>query len=275
MGVKLSTQKKQQHPKINYQHKPQCDENINMTFKNENINLDELYKTGYQILKSHIEIPQNIKKQLMGFTYYENLDNGTIFNHNEMSDINDGKRKQYFIKPEVKSSLAIFMNELNMNLKSIFPLLYPNDWVILKSNTGCKPQAAHTDYFPPYGPVELYEIPINVLIALQKNTFLNVWPHSHKLISVEYMTDRIIPSEYIDQKPIHKKVIELEPGDVLLFRGDLVHGGAGYKETNYRMHCYLDYGYREPNKTWLVHRKGSELLKKMIVVDQRKRICDE
>lgn len=231
---------------------------------NKNIDLSELYENGYQVLKSYIDIPDKIRNNLMGFNDSES---GQIFNHNEMSKINDGKRRQHFIKPDTPLMIR-FMDSLNQSLKTIFPDLYPNDWVVIESKPGCKPQAAHADYFPPDGPRKLNEIPINVLIPLKKNASLNVWPRSHELVSTEYLDGS--PERHkacIGMKPIHKKVIGLEPGDVLLFRGDLIHAGAGYKESNYRIHCYLDYGYREPNKTWIVHRKGSELLKSKILLD--------
>lgn len=228
----------------------------------KDIDLNELYENGYMVLKSHVYIPDKIIRSLLGFS---DADGGAIFNHNEISQENDLKRRQYFIKPDAYQTKK-FMDSLDRNLRHIFPSLYPNDWVILEAKPGCKPQAAHTDYFPPVCPLEIHEIPINVLIALQKNTSLNVWPKSHKLVSTEYLGDDVRRYDN-DIKPIHKKVIKMEPGDMLLFRGDLVHAGAGYSELNFRMHCYLDYGYREPNKTWLVHRKGSEFLKKMIVID--------
>ncbi len=204
----------------------------------------------------------------MGFREDEG---GPIFNYNEMSRSNDLKRRQYFVKPDTPQMIR-FMDSLDQNLKSIFPNLYPNDWVVIESKPGCKPQAAHADYSPPDGPRELYEIPINVLIPLQKNATLNVWPGSHRLVSTEYLNDDPKNSEahyatYSSMEPIKKKAIKLETGDILLFRGDLVHAGAGYTESNYRMHCYLDYGYREPNKTWIVHKKGSELLRSKILVD--------
>lgn len=232
----------------------------------EKINLDELYVNGYQVLKGYMNIPDKIRNSLMG---YRDDEGGPIFNHNEMNGMNDGKRRQYFIKPDPETPwVQKFMDSLDQNLKSIFPYLFPNDWVVIESKPGCKSQAAHADYPPPMGPIELHQIPINVMIPLQKNAALNVWPRSHELVSTEYLSDD--PKRYAkygSMKPINKKIIHLEPGDILLFRGDLVHAGAGYTERNYRMHCYLDYGYREPNKTWLVHRKGSELLRSKILVD--------
>ena len=37
-----------------------------------------------------------------------------------------------------------------------------------------------------------------------------------------------------------KKIINLERGDALIFRGDLIHAGSAYEMDNVRLHCYLD-----------------------------------
>ena len=36
------------------------------------------------------------------------------------------------------------------------------------------------------------------------------------------------------------RMICLEPGDVLVFDGDVVHAGAAYRAPNTRVHVYLD-----------------------------------
>lgn len=62
--------------------------------------------------------------------------------------------------------------------------------------------------------------------------------------------------------------VNLNKGDILLFRGDLVHSGSGYDDFNHRLHCYMDYGYREPNKTWLIHKHASDDLRRLIEIDK-------
>jgi hypothetical protein len=34
--------------------------------------------------------------------------------------------------------------------------------------------------------------------------------------------------------------VRLQAGDVLIFRGDLVHAGAGVEKANVRLHAYMD-----------------------------------
>jgi len=48
------------------------------------------------------------------------------------------------------------------------------------------------------------------------------------------------------------KTHTLSRGDVLVFRGDLMHAGAAYDRENTRMHLYLDVPAvkRQRNSTW-------------------------
>jgi ectoine hydroxylase-related dioxygenase (phytanoyl-CoA dioxygenase family) len=68
---------------------------------------------------------------------------------------------------------------------------------------------------------------------------------------------------------INCKVIEINKGDVLVFRADLVHAGSDYDEENIRLHLYLDSPYvkREPNKTWVIAESynTNEKLKDIII----------
>jgi ectoine hydroxylase-related dioxygenase (phytanoyl-CoA dioxygenase family) len=72
-----------------------------------------------------------------------------------------------------------------------------------------------------------------------------VWPRS---IGLSADASRI-------SGPIAKQTLELQPGDAVLFRGDLVHAGAAYKSDHLRMHCYLDSAAvkRAANATWLIN----------------------
>ncbi|KAE8986979.1 hypothetical protein PR003_g23148 [Phytophthora rubi] len=35
-------------------------------------------------------------------------------------------------------------------------------------------------------------------------------------------------------------MVTLEPGEIMIWRGDFIHAGTGYAENNVRIHCYLD-----------------------------------
>jgi len=61
------------------------------------------------------------------------------------------------------------------------------------------------------------DMPLSVLVALEAAARLWVWRRA-------------------DAPP---SVIRLDPGGVLVFRGDLCHAGVGYSIENVRVHMYL------------------------------------
>ena len=62
------------------------------------------------------------------------------------------------------------------------------------------------------------DIPLSVMVAFMPNTRLRVRPFG---------------------SAAHWHVVVMQPGDVLFFRGDLVHHGVGYNDMNARVHCHL------------------------------------
>jgi ectoine hydroxylase-related dioxygenase (phytanoyl-CoA dioxygenase family) len=99
--------------------------------------------------------------------------------------------------------------------------------VALLSKPGCKAQLAHTDYTPATLANATDEtMPLACLVALENGTAFDVWPEAirfEKNVSYKHMQ------------------VKLNKGDVLVFRGDLVHGGAACGEVeNVRIHAYLD-----------------------------------
>ena len=95
--------------------------------------------------------------------------------------------------------------------------------VVLHSSPMCKQQPWHYDYDPEE--VRAASIkPLGVLVALQDNTRFET----------------------------RRKTHILSRGDVLVFRGDVVHAGAAYDTENTRMHTYLDVDAvkRPTNRTW-------------------------
>jgi hypothetical protein len=97
-------------------------------------------------------------------------------------------------------------------------------------------------------------VPLLAVVALQGGTFLDVWPGSHWLIRRERLT-RHTPRVY-------RETVELDAGDVIVFRGDLIHAGSAYSSHNLRLHAYIDHPSvpRPPNKTWVIGRHAPELL---------------
>lgn len=69
------------------------------------------------------------------------------------------------------------------------------------------------------------------MIAFQPQSKLVMWPCSWKL-QAKARGSR-------EDKWRHE-VVELEPWDVVIFRGDLFHAGAAYEQQNLRAHIYMD-----------------------------------
>ena len=90
---------------------------------------------------------------------------------------------------------------------------------------GCKKQSWHTDYDPDMCKTASTK-PMGVLLALQNNTFLDVYGRNK---------------------------IHMKKGDILIFDGDEIHAGSAYTRDNTRIHLYLDTTEvkRMRNKTYL------------------------
>lgn len=112
--------------------------------------------------------------------------------------------------------------------------LTQSGWQVIGSQAGCAEQAPHTDYMPCLSGIgrelEDQDFPGVAIAAVMPSTRLCVWPRSIRLLHHPEWA----------REPIAKQTLELEPGDVLQFRGDLVHAGAAYETDHLRLHCWLD-----------------------------------
>ena len=187
------------------------------------------------------------------------------------SPANDNKRNQ--VKLHVDNlNIATWVVYLESVIRSLHPIenLKFKDWNILQSLSGCKAQQPHTDYVPDQKfidkmfvldvPPNQSKIPLLCLVALEPNTYLDIWENSIQLItqSEEILKDILNPG-------IERVRITLQPGDILLFRPDLVHAGSAYENENVRLHVYLDSAEipRTPNRTFIIHKHGGEWLRAM------------
>lgn len=127
---------------------------------------------------------------------------------------------------------------------------------------GCGEQAAHCDYIPTNTMKNINDelMPLAVLIAIMPNTKINVWPKSNGIHCKKTCT--------VNQIPIGKTIINMDPGDIFIFRGDTVHAGSNYEVSNYRIHAYMDSPSipRLPNRTWLINKHADDFVKNMIIV---------
>jgi hypothetical protein len=173
--------------------------------------------------------------------------------------------------------LRKWIQEIEETICSIHPIKNLNfrDWNILQSLPGCKSQQPHTDYVPTEqfikkmdeldNPENHNKMPLLCLIALEPNTYLDVWENSIRLITLPepILKDILYPDMFLNR-------LCLQPGDVLLFRPDLIHAGSSYSEENIRLHVYLDSLEipRQANRTFIINKHGNYWLKLMFPIKE-------
>lgn len=203
-------------------------------------------KDGYLILPQFLD-PTQTKKAVESYKTRAQY----IFNGEE----NDHKRRQVNVNAmDVKE----FREEL-LNLPFLTRFHCLDYFVLLRSLPGCTRQLAHTDYIPDEELLScsVEERPLLCVFALEDKTKLVVWPGSHK----------VIHGRGRSLKPIESKVIWLDAGDAIVFRGDLVHAGAEYDTENIRLHCYIDSKVvnRYPNRTWIIGKHADAIVQEKIL----------
>ena len=214
---------------------------------------EDLHRDGYVVHRKVIDVTESMQEKFLSFA---RMKSKTIFNHNKRRRRNDYKRKQAKIKSDAEA-----IRDIQLFLKDTYPLHTSDECVVLHSYPGCQEQSAHCDYVPDkhLATTDDENFPLAALFCLMPGTTINLWPGSHRLT---YTREDILST--IDEIP--KVNVKLEPGDVLIFRGDLVHGGAAYDEENVRLHTFLDSRYvpRDANCTWLISQHAPEELDRII-----------
>lgn len=218
-----------------------------------------LHSVGYRVYKSAFMITNVILRDAVRLSRSA----VEIFNYNE-SKKNDYKRLEAsFNMRQCEEETRQFILSLDHFVaEEISSTLMPSEWHVISSKAGCQDQAPHCDFEPdlPLATVPDEEMPLSVLVALMPGTRLNIWPNSIRLAC---LSGRILRK----MDKIACEVLNLDAGDLIVFRGDFIHAGSCYSEDNYRLHRYLDSESvpREPNTTWTVHEDGEPPLKKLIL----------
>lgn len=128
------------------------------------------------------------------------------------------KRRQLTISCEEPIIAALITRLQEIDSCSEYTLQNP---VLLQSLKGCKQQQWHTDYDP-----SDHTTGFGLLLALEDDTRFETL----------------------------EETVRLSRGDLLIFKGDLVHAGSWYDKENIRIHAYWDIVHtRRPNTTYLVH----------------------
>jgi hypothetical protein len=179
-----------------------------------------------------------------------------VFNNSRKvnSRQNDKKRMQLSVDRIDGAAIARFKQVLTERLSGVLPHHKVSSMVTLLSKLFCEAQLAHTDFSPDTLSNVLLDdnkMPLACLVVLMDGTLFDVWPGA-----IRFDKNR-------DYKPLP---IRLRAGDVLIFRGDLVHAGAAIGAVeNVRFHAYLDVeGVVRPK-----HKEGD------MEVEETYFMCDE
>lgn len=138
----------------------------------------------------------------------------------------DKKRKQ--IIGDTRKCILPIQQSVEKLITSAFAnvqLSYPNATTLL-SLRGCGRQAYHYD-------------------------FNSEHPHSSRsyacLVALMDQTQVYGLQRIHDSEDFEEVAIKLSAGDVLVFRGDFIHAGSDYTDTNIRLHFYFDQTARRPD----------------------------
>lgn len=146
---------------------------------------------------------------------------------------NDKKRHQTHLTPnssDMRSTWSMLRRFIASKLGKHYIARTP---VSIRSLAGCLAQHHHTDHdWKKLAAIPDHLVPLALLTAISDTSRLLVWPNSIKCNIPAASTP---PVELI-----------LEPGDILIFRGDLLHAGAAYPDDNYRLHVFIDPGSESP-----------------------------
>ena len=164
---------------------------------------------------------------------------------------NEGRRKQLVISD-------VLADEFVKAVAVVVPHVSLSDAVFLISEAGCKRQSPHCDWDPVDPVFRSMVVPCGVVWSLQNHTFLVVWPGSWRLFQTAPVSSCPLLSE---------SIVEMNAGDVLIFRGDLVHAGNCYADRNIRMHAYGDVSRvaRVPDYTFLLEESAPDAFAKLLL----------
>ena len=167
--------------------------------------------TKYELFKNIIDIPDHISRYIR----VESKKGDPIFNDVVDGSIGDGKRIQSDFNCEIGRYFKRKLRSFIKNKGLVHHVI--RDLVIVRSEPFCKRQKLHYDY------------DTDVLRKLQTKDY----PHG----LIVAVSDH---SRFIVNGSGKNTTVHLNKGDVLVFRGDLLHAGAEYYNENIRLHAYID-----------------------------------
>ncbi|KAL3665165.1 hypothetical protein V7S43_009794 [Phytophthora oleae] len=137
----------------------------------------------------------------------------------------DPHRQQALLPQDVGDELAEALRPI---YAACFPAAQASAWNVLKSLPGGPAQAPHRDFPVNMGDAfdfwDYTQLPGSMMLAVQDDTILHGYGGWNRIAA--------------DLK--EHVLIRLNRGDVIMFRGEFIHAGAGYDTTNIRIHCFLE-----------------------------------
>lgn len=215
-----------------------------------------LHVDGYVILRNAVRLPDDTVARLL---HHGQTRRQTIFNYNDQRSDNailpasidtdggigndDGLRSQAHMNvhqvPWLCAVRVVVQNAVAHIINNRHVLMH---WAVLISWPGCHRQQRHCDHDPATFPADMddMDVPMAVVVALQPETSLLVWPGC-------------IRGRFPDDATEGTRLL-LDRGDVVIFRGDLVHAGDAYTTVNGRIHLFADaiHVRRRRNETYLI-----------------------
>jgi hypothetical protein len=148
----------------------------------------------------------------------------TLSNGPDPRDDDGGRWQEDFPEDCKDADLVETIDKLTALCASLFPGLSLSSPLILGSRAHCRTQRpAHTDADTEKFSMDDTVVPLSIMIALQKDTRVILYPGSHKWIRNG------------GTQQSKGKLITLKRGSIIVWRGDLVHQGAPYKIPNMRL----------------------------------------
>lgn len=222
----------------------------------------QLHTDGYYVLAGACSVDANIVGQLRKLLVRKRA----IFNGTKTPGATaDRRRLQVNVGQGGGRAVQTFLRNVEKAISPAGAFEF-NDWVVLQSLPGCQEQPPHTDFLPTPDLINATahgqtseSLPLLCLVATMPNTFFDVWPQSIHLIQEESCSAG---------PRIKRTRLTLGTGDILVFRPDLIHAGAAFDEENIRLHAFIDKPNvrRIRNRTWIIHKNGSEKLKLRIAI---------
>jgi len=201
---------------------------------------DELLRVGYVVVPKAIRLPVGWEQERDQELTTDTDQWHHIFNRNSIANDSTKRLQRRLLDTDV--CLKNIFSQVIQMCTQWFPNHHAriNSRVVLYSKAGCKQQRAHADFIPEDMSFDLKNNPIGCLVAIYPNTRFCVW---QGMFGLQTWSQAQTVS-----------TIHLQTGDILFFRGDLVHAGAAYSSDHFRLHMVLDgpTNVQRKNVSWII-----------------------